>query len=133
MPENPDFVPMDEPDMANRFEDWLEEQAENGTISLYDLNWIDLMIYVRLRQVATPQMMHMRAHALIEFGERLLHTPGAMVDPETGDELVPILVENAADQEAHFDMLSISGQEVDDQAIEDLIASELLRSDGEEE
>lgn len=132
MPEEPDFVPLEEPDMANRFEDWLEEQAEDGTVSLYDLNWIDLMIYVRLRQIATPQMMHMRAHALIEFGERLLHTPGAMVDPDTGQDLVPILIENATDPQAHLDMLSISGQEVDDQAIADLIASELMKGEEEE-
>ncbi len=90
--ENPQ--PMEEPDIASEFEDWLNAAADRpGGITVYDIDMMEVVLMVRLRSVFTEAQLHQRCHALIQFAEQVIQTEGGLID-EDGNPQPPILVEN---------------------------------------
>jgi hypothetical protein len=91
MPEDYEIAPSEPEDIVERFEDFLNKQ---DTLTLNDLDNMEMVIYVRLRSLLTVEQLHHRAHSIIQAAEELLHTPGALQDTDTGEVTKPLLVEN---------------------------------------
>lgn len=116
MPEFSDYEFADVPeipDVITKFEEFL-----NGfdNLTTRDVDNIEIVIYCRLRALLTADQLHQRAHILIAQAEHALHMPGAFTDPDTGEEVQPILVENFPG--GHEEVLAMFEQgKVDDESI----------------
>lgn len=112
-------------DHASEFEDWLNILADQtGGLTVYDLDMMATIITIRLRSVFTAQQMHERSHGIIAYAEKILQTPGGLVDDQ-GNEQPAMLVENfQGDADDLTAMLKANTSPITDELIDDFFTQE---------
>ena len=118
----PDQDPNAIPEVVSQFEDFLNARAETPDgITVGDFDNLMMVIYFRMRSIFTLEDQHARMHVMMAQGEKLLHTPGAVVDMD-GVLTTPVLRENFdMPDEDYQKMLAQATQDVTDDDIELLL------------
>ncbi len=114
--------PNEIPQVVSDFEDFLNKQADRPEgITVGDFDNLMMVIYFRMRSIFTLEDQHTRIHVMMAQGEKLLHTPGAVVDME-GVLTSPVLRENFdLPDDEYQEMLQQAQESVTDDDINELL------------
>jgi hypothetical protein len=117
----------EKPDATELFEEFLNSQP---SLTIRDMDNIQAVIYIRLRSLLTVDELHRRAHWILLNAEHTMHQPGALTDPETGEAVPPVLVENF-EGGAQEVMEMFAQHQITDEGIDDFFS--MIDLEGEEE